>query len=225
MSAASATGQAAPAVLRDALGASPATAMFQWPWDIARKGGSYFSQLGDVVKALTSAGQAVVGSSSGPGIVAAVASGPTDPSNAGQVLGNSLFGPALAAVKADQLLRSAFVGWATGAQVGLFGGGGGAGVASDIVDPGSRSGVHYGLFKLGLGAQITTGLLVGAMTRAPNELNDSTATFEFGATLVGIGAFVSVIMSDADLDLIGFTINLGVGGGFSSSTGYGSIST
>ena len=225
MSAPSTAGQDAPPALRHALGASPTTAMFQWPWDIASRGGSYFSQMGDVVNALTSAGHAVVGSSSGPGIVAAVASGPTDPANADQVLGNSLFGPALAAVKADQLLRSAFVGWATGAQVGLFGGGGGAGVASDVVDPGSRSGVRYGLFKIGVGAQIATGLLVGAMTRAPNQLNDSTAVFEFGASLVGIGAFVSVIMSDADLALIGFTVNLGVGGGFSSSTGYGSIST
>ena len=78
------------------------------------------------------------------------------------------------------------------------------------------------MFKLGIGAQVTTGLLVGAMAREPAALNSSTCVFEFGAG-IGAGAFVSVIMDD-NLTLIGFSINIGAGAGMSTGTGYGSIS-
>jgi hypothetical protein len=210
--------------LRSALGGDDVVvaADWQWPWDIASKGAEYFRQVGGVASSLMSAGQAV--SSSSGGAVSAVSSGPTDPANTDQVLNNGLFAPALNAVKADQLLRTVFIGWAGGAQVGIFGGGGGGGVAYDEIDHSNRKAVSYGMFKLGIGAQISTGLLLGAMTGAPGSLNDSTAVWEFGATLVGIGGFFAVIMTLSSLDLIGFTVNIGVGGGYSSATGYGSIS-
>jgi hypothetical protein len=211
--------------LRPMLAASANTATFQWPWDIARKGGEYFSQVGEVATALTSAGQAVADSSDGSAIVASVASDPTDSANTDAVLKDGLFSSALDSIKADELLRSPFIGWAGGAQVGFFGGGGGAGVAYDAIDPSNRAAVTYGMVSLGIGGQIATGLLVGAMTREPSSLTDSTAVFQFGAALVGIGAFASVIMTESNLDLIGFTIIIGVGAGFSSATGYGEISS
>jgi hypothetical protein len=214
-----------PAMLRTALTAKPAVAAsFQWPWDIAKRGAEYFSQVGGVAQSLTSAGQAITSSPNGASAISSIASGPTDSANTNQVLNNGLFTSALDSVKADQLLRTVFIGWAGGAQVGLFGGGGGSGVAYDIIDHSNQAAVTYGMFKLGIGAQISTGLLLGAMSSAPPALNDSTAAWEFGASLMGIGAFVSVIMSDSNLDLIGFTVNIGVGGGYSSATGYGSIS-
>lgn len=213
------------APLRAALGAAPAAALgtFQWPWDIARKGGEYFSQVSGAASALTSAGSAVVGSPGGSQIVAAVTSDPKNSANTDQLLDNGLFGPAIDAVKADSLLRTMFIGFSGGAQVGLFGGGGGNGVASDVVTPTTKSPVSYGQFKLGIGAQVSAGLLVGALAVEPSQAHGSTCTFEFGAGLVGIGTFVQVIMTD-HLDLIGFTINIGAGGGFASSVGYGSIS-
>lgn len=211
--------------LRTALTAKPAVAAaFQWPWDIAKRGGEYFSQVGGVAQSLTSAGQAITSSPGGASAIASIAGGPTDSGNTNQVLNDGLFTSALDSVKADQLLRTVFIGWAGGAQVGLFGGGGGSGVAYDVIDHSNQAAVTYGMFKLGIGAQISTGLLLGAMSHAPPALNDSTAAWEFGATLIGIGAFFAVIMSDSDLGLIGFTVNVGVGGGYSSATGYGSIS-
>jgi hypothetical protein len=212
------------AQLRTALGGTAADIEWQWPWDIASKGAGYLTQVTSVAESLMSAGQAVSSSASGAGAVAAVASGPTNPSNTDQVIDNGLFAPALNSVKADQLLRTVFVGWAGGAQVGIFGGGGGGGVAYDEIDHSNRAPVTYGMFKVGIGAQISTGLLVGAMTAEPHDLSDSTAVWETGATLVGIGGFFAVIMTLSSLDLIGFTVNIGVGGGFSSATGYGSIS-
>jgi hypothetical protein len=211
-------------VVRAALGgAAAADFTWQWPWVIAEKGGQYFEQISDVASSLMSGGQAV--SASSAGAVAAVASGPTNPANTDQVLNNGLFASALNSVQADQLLRTVFIGWAGGAQVGIFGGGGGGGVAYDEINHSNRSGVTYGMFKVGIGAQISTGLLLGAMTNTPGALNDDTAVWEFGATLAGIGGFFAVIMSQSSLDLIGFTVNIGVGGGYSSATGYGSIST
>jgi hypothetical protein len=127
-------------------------------------------------------------------------------------------------VKADDLLRSPFIGWAGGAEIGPVGGGGGAGVAYDELDTSQRAAVTYGAFTIGIGVRASTGLLVGAMTRAPRELNASTADFEFGATLAGIGAYVSVVMEERSLDLIGFTLNVGIGGGLDTVTGYGKIS-
>ncbi|WP_448627745.1 hypothetical protein [Geodermatophilus sp. URMC 64] len=198
---------------------------FQWPWDIASKGGHYFSDHGGVLDTLTSSGRAVTNSPSGANAASAVAANPTSSAATDQVLNNELFGPALDSVKADQLLRTVYIGWAGGAQVALFGGGGGAGVAYDELDHGNRRAVTYGAFAVGIGGQVTTGLLVGAMSREPGDLNSGICLYQFGAALVGIGVLVSVVMNDADLSLIGFTINLGVGGGFSSGTGYGKIST
>jgi hypothetical protein len=215
---------ASPDTLRTALTAKPSVAAtFQWPWDIAKRGGEYFSQVGGVAQSLTSAGQAIASSPGGAGAIASIASGPTNSANTNQVLNNGLFTSALDSVRADQLLRTVFVGWAGGAQVGLFGGGGGSGVAYDVIDHSNQAAVTYGMFKLGIGAQISTGLLLGAMSDEPSSMNHSTAVWEFGATLIGIGAFFAVLMTD-DLDLIGFTVNVGVGGGYSSATGYGSIS-
>ena len=215
------TGATEPAILKAALGPEPSAAAIAWPWDIASKGASYFSQVSGVAQSLMSAGNAVAGSS--PGAVAAVGSDPKNPSNTDQVLDNGLFTSALNSVQADQLLRSVFIGWATGAEVGFFGGGGGGGVAYDEIDHSNRAAVTYGMFKVGIGAQVSTGLLLGAMTSEPGQLNHSTAVWEFGATLAGIGGFFAVMMT-SDLDLIGFTVNIGVGAGFSSATGYGSIS-
>jgi len=217
--------QQSPQALRTALAAKPGVAAaFQWPWDIAKRGGEYFSQVGGVAQSLTSAGHAIASSPSGASAIASIAGGPTNGANTNQVLDNGLFTSALDSVKADQLLRTVFIGWAGGAQVGLFGGGGGSGVAYDVLDQSNQAAVSYGMFKLGIGAQISTGLLLGAMSDEPGALNHSTAVWEFGATLVGIGAFFAVLMTDSHLDLIGFTVNVGVGGGYSSATGYGSMS-
>jgi hypothetical protein len=211
------------APLRDALGPAPAAATFQWPWDIASAGGQFFSQVSGVASALAGSASAVVTSPGGAGIVSGISGSPTNPSETNQMLNSGLFAPALNAVKADSLLRATFIGWSMGAQVGVFGGGGGSGVATDVVLSSSNASVTYGTFKLGIGAQITAGLLVGAMAREPAALNASTCVFEFGAGLLAAGTFVAVIMDD-DLNLIGFTINIGAGGGVSTSTGYGSIS-
>ncbi|WP_454728780.1 hypothetical protein [Cellulosimicrobium protaetiae] len=214
------------APLRSALAAQDATvgATFQWPWDIARRGGEHFAQVAGVASALAAGAQAVAGSPGGPGIVAAVLADPTSSASTDQVLDSGMFGPAIDAVRADSLLRTLFVGWSAGAQVGLLGGGGGSGVASDVVDRDVSTPVSYGQFKLGVGAQVTAGLLVGALSVDTAHLDGSTCVFEFGAGLVGIGTFVQVIMTDG-LDLIGFTLNVGAGGGLASSTGYGSISS
>jgi hypothetical protein len=201
----------------------PAAAGFQWPWDIASAGARNLRDHTGAAEALASGARAVADSAQGPGIVAAVAASPGNSGATDQVLNNGLFTSAINNVRADQLLRTMYIGWAGGAQVGIFGGGGGTGVAYDIVDRSNRAAVGYGMFKLGIGAQVSTGLLVGAMTRDPGSLRDSTAVFEFGASLIGVGALVQVIMSDNDLSLIGFTLNVGVGAGFSSATGYGSI--
>ncbi|MEK8228874.1 hypothetical protein NKG05_27170 [Oerskovia sp. M15] len=140
------------------------------------------------------------------------------------MLGNGLFGPALDAVKADDLLRTVLVGFSTGAQVGLVGGSGGSGVAYDILTPAVRQGVSYGEFSLGLGGKVSVGLVVGAMTQPPTELNHETCVWSVGASL-GISAAFHVIMKSEDLSLIGFAVDLGGGAGLSSTSGYGSIST
>jgi hypothetical protein len=48
--------------------------------------------------------------------------------------------------------------------------------------------------------------------------------WSLGASIIGIGVFIQVIMRDSDLGLIGFGLNLGGGAGASSATGYGKIS-
>ena len=75
----------------------------------------------------------------------------------------------MGSVQADQLLRSVMIGWASGAQVGIFGGGGGTGVAYDIIDHSNLSGVGYSSFNLGIGAHVPVGLIVGAMTAEPKR--------------------------------------------------------
>lgn len=214
----------ATAWVRTALAPRMDVAAFQWPWDIASKGADHLSAHQEVANDLASGGQAIVNSAQGPGIVGAVSSKPSSTASTSQVLDDGLFSQALASVRSDHMLRTVFIGWAGGAQVGLFGGGGGGGVAYDILDRSDQAAVTYGLFSIGIGAQAGAGLLLGAMSRRPHDLNASTAVWEFGASLLGVGALVSVIMSDEDLSLIGITINVSVGGGFSSATGYGSIS-
>lgn len=215
-------------VLRAAFG-PPANAAaanlvgFQWPWDIASRGGQYFGDHSGAASSLVQAAQAVTGSPQGSGIVQGISNGPTNPQNTNQMLDDGLFSQALDSVRADQLLRTVFIGWAGGAQVGIFGGGGGGGVTYDIIDHSNLATVTYGMFNIGIGGQVVTGLLVGAMSREPHDLNSSTCVFQFGASL-GVAAFVSVIMDSDNLDLIGFTLDVGVGAGFSSATGYGSIS-
>lgn len=209
--------------LHAALGPTPLGATFQWPWDIASAGGRYFSSVSTVATSLAGAAQAFSGSPQGPAILSRVTADPTDIAAAQAARDAGIFGAALDAVKADSLLRTTFLGWSMGAQVGLFGGGGGSGVATDLVNPATSASVTYGMFKLGIGAQVAGGLLVGAMARAPAELNASTCVFEFGAAILGAGALVCVIMDD-NLGLIGFTVNIGAGAGLASSTGYGSIS-
>jgi hypothetical protein len=196
---------------------------FQWPWAIADAGATFLSAHTDAITSLTTGGNALISSPNGASIVAAVASGPTNPANTGQVMSDGIFSNALNGVKADQLLRTVLIGWSSGAQVGLVGGSGGTGVAYDIIDESIQSAVHYGSFNLGIGAHIGVGLVLGAMTEQPAALSYSTCVWSFGASLVGIGVFVSVLMKSSDLSLIGFGLNLGGGAGASSTTGYGSI--
>lgn len=196
---------------------------FQWPWDIASAGAGHLQSHGSAVSALVDGGSKVVSSPSGSSIVSAVSSGPTDPANTDQFMKNGLFSDALNTVKADQLLRTAFIGWSTGAQVGLFGGSGGSGVAYDIIDQSNRAAVSFGSFNLGIGGGVNVGLLLGAMTAPPRDLNYSINVWQFGASLA-VSVLVTVIMNNADLSLVGFGLNLGGGVGASSSIGYGSIS-
>jgi len=196
---------------------------FQWPWDIASAGARHLRDHGGAVSGLVDGGSKVINSSSGSSIVGAVSSGPTNPANTDKVLNDGLFSGALNAVKADQLLRTVFIGWSTGAQVGFVGGGGGSGVAYDVINHSTRAAVSFGSFNLGIGGGISAGLLLGAMTAQPRDLSDSTNVWQFGASLA-VSALVMVIMRSSDLSLIGFGLNLGGGVGVSSSTGYGSIS-
>ena len=196
---------------------------FHWPWTIVQRGAEHMSQHGEASTSLAKAGHAVASSPAGGGIVAAIGSGPTNSANTDQVLNNGLFSDAINSVKADRLLRTMFIGSAGGAQVGLFGGGGGSGVAYDLLSPSDRVGVGYSSFNLGAGAQAGGGLLVGAMARQPRQLSTSTQVWSFGASLVGLGAYISVLMDSDSLDLVGFTLNVGAVMGVSSSIGWGSI--
>ena len=91
--------------------------------------------MSGVASSLTCAATAVVGSPTGRQIVAKVSNDPKSSANTDHVLGKGLFGRVIDAVKADSLLRTIFIGFSGGAQVGPFGGGGGSGVASDVVPP------------------------------------------------------------------------------------------
>lgn len=196
---------------------------FQWPWAIASAGAQALSAHTGAIDSLTSAGQSVITSPNGSSITAAVAAGPTNPANTDRVMKDGIFTDSLNGVKADQLLRTVLIGWSTGGQIGLVGGSGGTGVAYDIIDESNRAAVQYGSFNLGIGAHVGVGLVVGAMTKQPGALNASTCVWSFGASIVGVGVFVSVIMASTDLSLIGFGLNLGGGAGASSTTGYGSL--
>lgn len=193
-----------------------------WPWEIARRGGEHLARLADAASALAAAAQAVAGAPDGPGVVAAVVADPTDTTRTNRVLESGLFGPALAAVEADDLLRTVFVGASAGAQVGLLGGGGASGTATDVTDRRRSAPVHYEQATIGIGAQVASGLVVGALGIPATPQEHVTRTFEVGARLVGVGALVQVLMDD-HLDLIGFTLAVGIGVGLSSATGYGSI--
>ncbi len=197
---------------------------FQWPWNIAKEGAKHLGRHGASVTELVKSGSAVATSPQGASTVAAVKSQPTSTAATDKVLDNGLFGPAIDSVRADDLLRTVLVGFAGGAQFGVAGGGGGAGVATDVVDSSSRAGVKYGEFDLGIGGKISAGLVVGAMSEQPSALNHSTCVWAFGASL-GASVYVEVIMRSKDLSLIGFALNLGGGAGAASTTGYGSIST
>lgn len=212
--------------VKRSVGATPTERFtFQWPWSIASAGAGFLKEHGTAINGLVSGGSKVVSSPSGASIKAAVSSGPTNPANTIRVLNDGIFSGALGSVQADQLLRSVMIGWASGAQVGVFGGGGGTGVAYDIIDHSNQTGVGYSAFNLGIGAHALVGMTVGAMTGEPGSLNHSTCVWSFGATIVGVGAFVQVIMKSSDLSLVGFGLTIGGGLGVSSSSGYGSIST
>ena len=202
---------------------SQAPAAFHWPWSIASAGAQHLRSHRSAIDSLVSSGGKVLASPAGPGVVAAVSQGPTNPTNTNLVLNDGLFGPALSSVKADELLRTVLVGFSTDAQLGILGGGGGAGVAYDIVNHANRRGVAYDAIKVGIGGKVTAGLVVGAMTEEPEKLNESTCVWEFGATIVAIGVAMQVIMRSSNLSLLGFAMNLGGGVGLSSSSGYGSI--
>lgn len=206
------------------VGASP-TAKFQWPWSIAYAGAGYLSSHLPAVNALTAGGSNVISSPSGASIAAAISSGPTNPTNTNQVLNSGIFSSALDNVRADQLLRTVMIGWSSGVQVGVFGGGGGTGVAYDIIDHSNRTGVGYSSFDLGIGAHANVGLIIGAMTADPRSLNYSTCVWSSGASIAGVGVFIQVLMNSNDLSLLGFGLVIGGGVGLSSASGYGSIST
>ena len=205
------------------VGASPA-AMFtgQLPWSIAWAGADHLRYHGGVVNGLVSGGSKVLSCSSG---AAAMSSGPTNPANTDKVLHQGLFTDALNSIRADQLLRTVLIGWSSGVQVSILGGGGGTGVAYDIVDNSNQTGVGYSSFNLGVGIQGNVSLIVGAMAREPKSLNESTCVWSFGASITAVGAFVQVLMSSKDLSLLGFCLTVGGGVGLSSSSGYGSIHT
>ena len=156
---------------------------FQWPWSIAWEGASHLDHNMAAVSGIVAGGSAVLGSASGADILAAVRTRPTDPQATDEVLGNGLFGPALDAIKADDLLRTVLVGFSTGAQIGLMGGSGGSGVAYDLLTPSERHGVRYEEFSLGIGGKVSAGLVVGAMTQPPAELNHGTCVWSVGASL------------------------------------------
>ena len=196
---------------------------FQWPWDIASAGARHLQGHGPAINALVDGGSKVVASPAGSGIVSAVSSGPTDPANTDKFLKDGMFSDALNSVKADELLRTVFIGWSTTAQVGLFGGGGGSGVSYDIIDQSNRAAVSFGSFNLGIGGGGNVGLMLGAMSALPHSLNYSTNIWQFGASMA-VSVAVTVIMNNADLSLVGFGLGLGGGIGLSSSVGYGSIS-
>ncbi|PJI93669.1 hypothetical protein [Luteimicrobium subarcticum] len=196
---------------------------FQWPWTIAQRGAEHLSGSDGVISGLVSGGNAVLTSPAGPGIVAAIKASPTDPSVTDAVLDDGLFGPALDAVRADQLLRTLFIGFGGGGQGGLVGGAGGSGVAYDVLAPADRTAVSYQQFNLGVGATVSVGLVVGAMSRQPGMLTDDTCVWSFGASM-GASVFVQVVMRSDDLSLIGFLVSLGGGVGLASTSGYGSIS-
>ena len=200
------------------------TTDFQFPWNIASAGAKHLKNNTSAISSLVSGGSKVVTSSNGPSIVAGISSKPTNPTNTNKVLNDGLFSGAIDAVKADELLRTVFIGFATDAQIGPIGGGGGTGVAYDIVTQSNYSAVEYSTFKIGIGGKVSTGLIVGAMSVEPSNLNFSTCVWDFGATIAAVGVLVQVIMRSSDLSLIGFGLNLGGGLGISSSTGYGSIS-
>jgi hypothetical protein len=210
------------ATLRAEFGGSPpATAALgfsAWPWEIAKKGGEYFGQHVTAATSLAKAGQGLQGSAA----VSALSSNAKNPANTDQVFNNGIFSNALNSVKADDLLRTVFIGWAASTQVGIFGGGGGAGVVYDITDPSHKSPASYGSGGIGLGARVSTGLILGAFSRPPGQLDSSTAVFEFGAGIAGIGALIGVIMN-LDLHFLGFTLIVGLSAGFSGATGYGKI--
>lgn len=205
---------------RSGAAAAPSALGFSaWPWEIAKQGGEYFGQHISAATQLASAGSSLSGSAAAN----AVSSGAENPANTDQVFNSGIFGPALNAVKADQLMRTVLIGWAGGAQVGIFGGGGGGGVVYDIAAPAQKTGGSWGSGGVGIGVQAATGLALGAFTRPPGSLHSNTAVFDFGAGLAGIGAKISVIM-DLDLNFLGFALVAGISVGISSSTSYGSIS-
>ncbi len=211
------------AELMKTVGARARVGAFQWPWDITAAGARHLQSHGPAVNALVDGGSKVVASPSGSSIVNAVSSDPTNPANTDQFLNNGMFTDALNSVKADELLRTVFIGWSTNVQVGLFGGGGGSGVAYDIIDQSNRAGVSSSWFNLGVGGGGYVGLLLGAMSAQPHGLNYSTNVWQVGASLA-VSVAVMVIMNNADLSLVGFGLGLGGGVGLSSSVGYGSIS-
>lgn len=215
---------AAPGHLPPAFAVPAASAAtFQWPWDIASAGAGHLKNHGAAVNALVDGGNKAVSAPSGSGIVAAVSGGPTNPANTNKLLNDGLFSQALNTVRADRLLRTVFIGWATGAQIGFVGGGGGSGVAYDIIDHSDLAAVSFGSFNLGIGGRVGGGLVLGAMTAQPHQLNFSTCVWQFGASMA-VSVAVMVIMNSDDLSLVGFGLTLGGGVGLSSSTGYGKIS-
>jgi hypothetical protein len=173
------------------------------PWDIEAAGAKHLAGHGSALRAIVDAGAKVLGSPSGSSIVTSVSSSPTDPANTGKILKNGIFKDALNAVKADRLLRTVFIGWSTGTQVGLAGGGGGTGVAYDIIDFSNRAAIIFGSFDIGIGGNIGAGLLLGAMTAEPHHLNHQTCVWKFGVSMM-VGVIVMVIMKNSDLSLVGF---------------------
>jgi len=213
---------AAHADLMRTVGEPARAAAFQWPWDIASAGATFLGRHLPAVSALVEGGNKIAGSPSGSSIVGSVSNGPTDPTNTDKILNNGIFADSLNAVKSDQLLHTVFIGWSAGAQVGFLGGGGGSGVAYDIINQSDRATVGFSSFNLGIGAGIRAGLLLGAMTVPPHQLNYSTCVWQAGASLA-VSVLVTVMMNSSDLSLVGFGLTLGSGIGLSTSSGYGSI--
>jgi hypothetical protein len=204
---------------------STAAAIPPMPWTIGTHGREWLaSPSGAIVGSLASSGAQFVATPDGAALAKQVATvswkSAPDATLAAQVESSGIFSGSLDQIRADALLRSFSVGGGGGAQV-LVGGEGGGGYVWDMAGS-DTGGYAFGLGKLGIGGDVGAGLLLGAWTRPPSGMQGSITALQLGVSM-GAGAFVTVVMDD-QMNLAGFTVEVGVGAGVGVSVGYGSLS-